>query len=413
MTALLLLTAISVAILLQAAVLIGVGIRQLQGVEASRSIGFDDGALKRPTGGWAGWREFRVESSVFEDAGRTQRSLSLVSVDGQPLSSFAPGQYLTFSFDLPASPSTPKRTIVRCYSLSDEPSAKSYRITVKRMSAPPSRPDLAPGAASSFLHDVVKDGDILSVKAPAGQFFLDTTSDNPAVLIAGGVGVTPMISMIKWSLAHRPSRQIHLFYGVRSGADHAFKVLLEGLAQSHPTFTLDVLYSAPGSDDVEGLDFQHVGFVDVALLKQRLAHGRHLFYICGPPGMMASVVPALSEWGVPQGDVHFESFGPASSGYVRQIGSPAGAPAQKAFDVQFRRSRRTIPWTGEDTNLLDFAERHGVSVEAGCRTGSCGSCETPLVSGEVRYGRKPDFDVSPGACLLCVGAPASTLVLEA
>jgi hypothetical protein len=115
----------------------------------------------------------------------------------------------------------------------------------------------------------------------------------------------------------------------------------------------------------------------------------------------------------PKSDVYFESFGPASSGYVQPVAGPASVPLDKPFDVRFRRSRRSVPWTGVDASLLDFAERHGVSVESGCRSGSCGVCETRLVSGEVHYAQRPDIEVPAGACLLCVGLPTSDLVLEA
>jgi ferredoxin-NADP reductase len=412
MTAPMLLAAISAVILVQVVIGICIAFWRLQHSEAAALPISSDTAVTAATGTWAGWRDFRVESDTFEDHTQTQRSLILAPMDGLPLPDFAPGQYLTFSLDLAASPTEPKRTIVRCYSLSDRPNSKSYRITVKRMPAPLTPPDLPSGAASSFIHDAIHSGDILKVKAPAGQFVLDRTSDVPAVFIAGGIGVTPMISMISWSLAHQPERRLHLFYGVRNSGDHAFRAFLEELARSHPAFLLDVLYGAPGPHDVQGEDFQHAGFIDVALLKRVLPHGRHLFYVCGPPAMMASLVPALVDWGVPKSDIHFESFGPASSGYVQPMTSAAGAQVTRPVDVQFRRSRRTVAWTGEDASLLDFAERHDIFVESGCRTGSCGTCETRLVSGEVRYGSKPDFEVPLGACLLCVSVPVSNLVLE-
>jgi ferredoxin-NADP reductase len=412
MTAPLLLAAISAVILLQVAVGIGVGFWRLQH-HGSAPLPADRDALATTTGAWAGWREFRVDNVAFEDEARTQRTLILRPVDGLPLPDFAPGQYLTFSIDLPASAAEPKRTIVRCYSLSDQPNGETYRITVKRMPAPLPRPDLPAGAASNFLHDAVQIGDLLKVKAPSGIFVLDTTSFTPAAFIAGGIGVTPMISMIAWSLAHQPERRLCLFYGVRNSQDHAFKALLEGFADANPAFMLTVLYGAPGPDDIEGRDFQHAGFIDLALLKRVLPHGRHQFYVCGPPAMMAAIVPALVEWGVPKSDIHFESFGPASSGYIRPVAGAAGTQLTKLFDVQFRRSKRTVAWTGEDASLLDFAEGRGIAVESGCRSGGCGACETRLVSGEVRYASKPDFDVPAGSCLLCVGIPASNLVLEA
>jgi ferredoxin len=84
-----------------------------------------------------------------------------------------------------------------------------------------------------------------------------------------------------------------------------------------------------------------------------------------------------------------------------------------SIDVRFSRSGRTLAWNGEDGNLLEFAERQGVSVESGCRSGSCGACQTRLISGVVSYANKPDHDIPKGHCLLCVGRPQSALVLEA
>jgi len=127
--------------------------------------------------------------------------------------------------------------------------------------------------------------------------------------------------------------------------------------------------------------------------------------------MMQILVPALAEWGVPVADIHYEAFGPAS---VRLAGLPeVPAPAADAFEVKFHRSSRTLSWDGRDASLLDFAERHGIEVESGCRSGGCGSCETRLAEGSVQYEHAPDHDVAPGHCLLCVGRPSSNLVLEA
>ena len=413
MTAPLLLATISAVILIQVAIGIGLAFWSLQNRTSAPLQIAIDAVSTIATGAWSGWREFFVENDAFEDQAQTQRSLVLAPVDGLPLPDFAPGQYLTFSLDLPASSTEPKRTIVRCYSLSDQPNGATYRITVKLIPAPATMPNPAAGAASSFLHAAVRVGHVLKVKAPAGLFMLDQTSAAPAVFIAGGIGVTPMISMITCSLTHQPERRLFLFYGVRNSVDHAFKAYLEKLARSHPALELHGLYGAPAPDDVEGRDFQHAGFIDVTLLKRVLPHGHHQFYVCGPPAMMAALVPALADWGVPKSDIHFESFGPGSSGYVQPVAGPAAAPIKNPFDVQFRRSRRTVPWTGGDASLLDFAERHGILVESGCRSGSCGACETRLVSGEVLYANKTDFEVPAGACLLCVGTPVSNLILEA
>jgi ferredoxin len=82
-------------------------------------------------------------------------------------------------------------------------------------------------------------------------------------------------------------------------------------------------------------------------------------------------------------------------------------------EVQFKRSGRTLQWTGSDANLLDFAERHGIAIESGCRSGSCGSCVTVVASGNVNYDNPPDYDLAGGQCLMCIGKPGAALVLEA
>ena len=155
----------------------------------------------------------------------------------------------------------------------------------------------------------VKVGDLLNVKAPAGQFVLDKTSDRARCLHCWRhrCDADDQHDLVVARLINQ-SVDSYLFYGARYSSDHAFKALLEGFAQSHTNFTLNVLYGAPCADDVEGRDFQHVGFVDVALLKRVLPHGRHQFYVCGPPAMMAALVPALADWGVPKTDINFESL---------------------------------------------------------------------------------------------------------
>jgi uncharacterized protein len=368
------------------------------------------------TGAWSGWREFRVARRHYEDAANSQCSFHLQPVDGAPLPPFQPGQYLSFELqagDDSDGGSSRSRRLTRCYSLSDSPDPSAYRITVKRAPQPADRPELPPGAVSNHLHDHVQEGHLLQVKAPAGHFFIDPDASVPAVFVAGGIGITPMMSMLRWCLVEQPNRPLHLFYGVRSSADHAFKSVLEELAKAHPRFRLHVVYSNAGPDDVLGQDYQHAGRIDLALLRSNLPHGRHQFYVCGPPAMMQSLVAKLREWSVREDDIHFEAFGPATVQSMASTTSEPSSAAATSIDVHFSRSGRTLVWDGRDANLLDFAERHDVAVDSGCRSGSCGSCETRLASGAVVYAEKPDHDIAEGHCLLCVGRPQSTLELEA
>jgi hypothetical protein len=414
-TAPLLLAYICAALLLQLAIGIGFAVWRLRQAAPSTPAAGAEGR-QVPSGAWPGWRKFRVARREFEDLKNTQCSFYLEPVDGAPLPPFKPGQFLTFTLqvaDAGAGAQGEPRSITRCYSLSDRPDPANYRITIKRLPAPADRPDVTPGASSSHFHDRIHAGDVVQVKAPSGHFFLDPDPNVPAVLIAGGIGITPMMSMLRWCIAEQPERTVNLYYGLRCSDEHAFKLQLEQLAQSHPHLHVHVVYSRPGPNDVPGRHYHHAGHVDMELLRRTLPHGRHQFYVCGPAAMMQSLVPALADWGVPQQDIHYEAFGPASVRFAQPSPKESGPTLTAPVEVKFHRSGRTLAWDGQDDNLLDFAERHGVAVDSGCRSGGCGSCETKLVSGTVRYAHQPDHDVAPGHCLLCVGTPASALVLEA
>ncbi len=363
---------------------------------------------------WEGFRDFRVARKVFEDESREVCSFHLVPVDGQPLPGFRPGQFLTFRLDV-ADPSTGgvKKT-VRCYSLSDRPGLDHYRISVKRVPAPKGSADLPPGLLSNHLHDHVIEGDVLPVRAPSGHFFLDPGS-GPVVLIAGGIGITPMLSMLNASLENGDSREIWLFYGLRNGAEHVMKTHLEALAEKHPNFHLRVCYSRPLPGDGKGTDYQNEGHVDIALLRLTLSLKPYHFYICGSPAMMESLVPALDEWGVPDQNIHYEAFGPASLARPsrRQPEKTEAGPAAQSITVTFSKSGKSLTWDENAASLLDFAEENGIEVASGCRAGGCGSCQVAIEEGEVDYNQAPDFDPDPGSCLLCISRPRHDLTLSA
>jgi ferredoxin-NADP reductase len=368
--------------------------------------------LQQPAA-WSGLRTFRVARRVYEDAAQTQCSFYLEPLDGQALPDFKPGQFLTFSLLLAAGPGAVARTVTRCYSLSDCPTPAHYRVTIKRVVAPIEPAGVPEGAASNFFHDHVHAGQTLQVRAPSGHFHLDTLAHTPVVLIAGGIGITPMMSMLRWCAQHQPERVVHLYYGVRNSAEHAYKAVLEDMARTLPQLRLHVVNSKPLAEDTPDADYQHPGRVDLALLKQTLPHGVHAFYICGPAALMESLVPELLQWGVARTDIHFEAFGPASVRLPDEGPVVQGANAAEPLAVHFQRSGRTLSWSGKQSNLLDFAEAHGIQVESGCRSGSCGSCVSTVVRGTVDYASPPDFELAPGQCLLCVGRPREALALDA
>ncbi|WP_157215297.1 2Fe-2S iron-sulfur cluster-binding protein [Flavisphingomonas formosensis] len=408
MTALALLGYISAALLVQVALAIAIAIhrraltsRQAAAVDPHRPAG--SGAA------WAGLRAFRVRRRDYEDDALGQCSFYLEPVDGAPLPPYKAGQFLTVQLDLP-DPRGTFRQVTRCYSLSDSPNSDNYRITIKRIPPPVDRPELPPGLVSGHFHDHVFPGSIVQLRAPAGTFGLDDEPNVPAVLIAGGIGITPLFAMAREALARQPDRAIHLVYGVRDSRELVFEAAIDAMRTQHPHFRVTIVQSCPLSGEAGGPDCQATGFIDIPLLQRVLAQGRHHFYVCGPPPMMASLVPALRVWTGDDAAVRYEAFGPASLASAEAI---AAMPLDRPLAVRFSRSGRTLSWTGEETNLLDFAEHHGVEVESGCRSGSCGTCETTIGTGEVRYAQPPSFEVARGRCLLCVGAPVGDLVLEA
>jgi ferredoxin-NADP reductase len=127
------------------------------------------------------------------------------------------------------------------------------------------------------LHDQVHIGTLLDVRAPSGQFIFVGDPKAPPVFITGGIGITPILSMLKAALAEQPERAAHLFYGVRNSQDHAFKTDLRQLAQALAGLALHILYADPTAQDVQGQDHDLPGFISLDLLKQTLPHGRHAF----------------------------------------------------------------------------------------------------------------------------------------
>lgn len=363
---------------------------------------------------WPGFRTFRVDRKVIEDTAQSICSFYLIPKDGQPLSPFLPGQFLTFLLDIPTATGGTEQ-LVRCYSLSDAPRPDCYRVSIKRVPPPKGR-HVPPGRSSTFFHEQVAAGSLLQVRAPAGHFHIDR-SDAPVVLIAGGIGITPMLSMLNWCLAEQPGREIWLFYGACNSHELVMKPHLEALAAAHPNFHLRLCFSNPLPDDVTRHDYLHHRRIDVSLLRMQLPLKPYHFYLCGPASMLESLVPALDDWGVPDARIHFEAFGPSSIKRKPSATAAGAAPQAGTEDggivVTFAKSGKQLPWQPAAGNLLAFAEAHGISVDSGCRVGSCGSCQTTILAGEVAYSQSPDYDPEPGTCLLCSCTPKTDVTLEA
>jgi ferredoxin-NADP reductase len=358
--------------------------------------------------GWNGLRKFTVAKKTPECDDVC--AFYLKPHDGRALPAFKPGQYLTFQLDLPGR----DKPLVRCYSLSDSPHQKDYyRVTIKKEKAPPDKPGVPPGTSSSYFCDVLKEGDILNVKAPTGHFCLDMAKTNPIVLLAGGVGITPLLSMANAIAASGTKREAWFFFGARNGREHIHKAELEKLAAENENIHLHVCYSKPGEKDVKGRDYQHEGRVDTELLKQLLPSNNFEYYLCGSGAFMKSLTDGLEAWGVPDKDVYFEAFGPATVKKKAAVPTPEETVHLQKVMITFARSGKTVRWEPSAGNILEFALAQGVKIDSGCCAGGCGTCVVAIKSGAVDYLKKPDAEPEAGSCLTCICRPKNDLVLDA
>ena len=357
---------------------------------------------------WGGWRKFQVAWKRDENGRKDICSFYLIPHDGKPIPSFEPGQFLTFRLDVPGQ----SKPVVRCYSLSDAPRPDGYRVSIRRLLAPRDSGH-PPGVSSNYFHDHVNEGDILDVKAPAGNFHLDVNQIQPVVLVGAGVGITPVLSMLNAIVASRTARETWFFLGVKDRDDHPMKEHLETVARENPNVHIHITYSHPREGvDQPGVDFHHAGFVGVPLFREQLPSNNYDYYYCGPPPMMDALEKGLKEWGVPEDRINYEKFGP---GPRKQPPSAAASAAADAVGtpITFARSKRTINWNAAAGTVLQLARDHGIAIESGCEQGNCGTCQTALRSGSVVYVENPSFECEAGTCLPCVCQPQGPLEIDA
>ncbi|MGI9407579.1 MAG: 2Fe-2S iron-sulfur cluster-binding protein [Hyphomicrobiaceae bacterium] len=361
----------------------------------------------------AGWQEprpFRVVRRVAETPDKTLCSFYLEPADQRPLPAYRPGQFLSFVIPLNENGAT----LRRCYSLSEAPAEMqgTYRVSVKRI-LPAGAP---PGRVSNYFHDQLSEGQIVNVAPPAGAFTLDQTSNRPVVLIAGGVGITPLLSMLNWLAATNSQREIWLFHGVRNRGDHAFRDRIAHLCQTHININCVTFYSRPTHACRRGVDFDLEGHVRIEVMKKALRERNYTFYLCGPPAMMVRLQADLFGWGVPAEDIKIEKFGAPATADARTPITVAAPPSRKRSDTEFKinflRSGKSATWSAGNGSLLELAELCGINARCSCRAGQCGTCKVRLKSGQIAYRSQPEAAVEPGTCLPCIAQPASNLSID-
>jgi ferredoxin-NADP reductase/predicted pyridoxine 5'-phosphate oxidase superfamily flavin-nucleotide-binding protein len=356
------------------------------------------------------WRPFKVAQIVDEST--TIRSFHLQPVDGAGLVPHAAGQHLPIRVVLPdaakrSAPATSSQTMQRTYTISSGPADGGYRISVKR-----------DGLVSRHLHDTLRVGSVIEARAPAGGFTIDALEERPAVLLAAGVGITPMIAMLRHivyeGLRKRRMRPTWLFQSARTLNERAFTDEIDYLA-SISGGAIQVVRTLSDSRGARpGKDFDHAGRLDVALLRETLPFGDYDFYLCGPAGFMQSLYDGLRKVNIADERIHAEAFGPSGLTRTRaaqamSAATPAAgrAPATEPTPVMFAKSGKEARWNPASGSLLELAEARGLSPEFGCRGGSCGSCRTRIVDGAVAYSSPPDYPVGEQEALICCAVPAA------
>ena len=332
---------------------------------------------------WTGFRDLRVTAATAITHEVTE--LTLAAPDGAPLPGFQAGQFLSLR---PAGSDDPAQT--RSYSLTSCPGAEvaAYRIAIRRQA----------GGAMSGHFCALAPGDMVQAAAPDGPFTLPFENEFPVVLLAAGIGITPFLSLLEQIAAARQGPEVHLYYGARNGAEHAFAGRIAALAATCPRLTVHSFYSQPRPGDTSHTPGRLMpDHIDPALITRRAR-----FYMCGPDAMIDSFRAHLAQAGVPAFEMFHERFAAPA---------PVTTGDLTPQPVTLARQNRTLHWAPEDGALLEFAEKHGLTPPAGCRTGQCESCAVTVLAGEVGHFRAVETD-DPAQCLACQAFPLGPVTLD-
>ncbi|HKX33484.1 MAG TPA: NO-inducible flavohemoprotein [Blastocatellia bacterium] len=255
-------------------------------------------------GGWADYRTFVLDRKVAESS--VIASFYLKPGDGKKIAPFKPGQYVTAKFEFPGG-----QIVTRNYSLSDSPNGEYYRISVKKERRPAGIIHQPDGLVSCYLHDYYQPGMEVQLRAPMGNFVLNHNTHRPVALLSGGVGLTPMISMLNTIARQHPQLETWFIHGALNRRTHAMGDHVRALAAAHSNIHAYVCYSEPGAEDLAEKVCDRTGLITAEWLEQILPHRDCDFYFCGPRPFMQLVHRILKEWKVPPAQIHYEFFGPA------------------------------------------------------------------------------------------------------
>ena len=251
-------------------------------------------------GGWKGWRKFFISKKIHE--GEEIISFYLTPFDKSALPAYKPGQFVSVKCFVPELGVYQPRQ----YSLSDVPNGEYFQISVKREFALGQKPA---GRISNVLHEGLPVGAELDVSMPFGDFVLDVNATTPVVLISGGVGLTPMMSMLTTIVDQGGTRRVVFIHAVRNGRVHAMKDRLAKIISENPQVHRAVFYEEVTKKDKKGVDYDFKGRADLHKIKEQAVLPDADYYICGPKLFMNAQSNSLKDLGVKEDRIHMEVFG--------------------------------------------------------------------------------------------------------
>ncbi|MFO0957900.1 MAG: FAD-binding oxidoreductase [Isosphaeraceae bacterium] len=354
------------------------------------------------------WKGRLRVARIFEETPDV-RTFRFVAADGPRLPfEHLPGQYLNVMLPIGG------KAVLRSYTIASPPTRRgSCEITVKREEH---------GLSSRYLHDRIREGDTIEVSAPAGRFTFNGDEADGIVLIAGGVGITPLMAKVRHLTDLGWPGAIHLVYAARSERDIIFRDELDYLGRRHPNLRITITLSRDSGPGWAG----ERGRITADLLARSVPDiADRRIHLCGPDPMMAAVREVLASLGVPDGRVHVESFVRAAGAEALPVNAAAspdvnGRPTRPDgprpdASVTFARSGKSKPM-GREQTVLEASEELGVGLPYDCRAGICGQCKVRLLSGSVVMDAEDALDPgdrTDGRILACQARCLDAVVIEA